>query len=217
MVPVFRLPWEVIQRDVDRILDLGVKLELNHPITSAPEELLEQGFDAVYVATGFQREPRSAFPASKGKGCAAALTLLDLHAPRRAARPGQEGAGNRRRRYRHGCRAHLTPPHRKPDHHRLPAHARGDARQPGGAGRRARGGQHPGGAGLAYPHRAGSRGQGHSARMPAQRAGRARPRRPAPTGCDPGQRIPDPVRYRDRRRGPEARLRIPRGERGDAV
>ena len=27
MVPVFRLPWEVIQRDVDRVLDLGVTLE----------------------------------------------------------------------------------------------------------------------------------------------------------------------------------------------
>ena len=43
LVPVFRLPWEIIQRDVDRIVDLGVKLELEHLVDVAPEALLDAG------------------------------------------------------------------------------------------------------------------------------------------------------------------------------
>ena len=47
VVPPFRLPWSIIQQDVDRITGLGAELKLNHPITISPEELLGQGFDAV--------------------------------------------------------------------------------------------------------------------------------------------------------------------------
>ncbi len=85
MVPVFRLPWDTIQRDVDRILKMGVKLELNHPITGAPEKLLEQGFDAVYVAVGFQRDTPLRVPGVEGPGVYAALNLLDR--ARRGERP----------------------------------------------------------------------------------------------------------------------------------
>lgn len=78
LVPVFRLPWEVIQRDVDRILDMGVQLELSHRIDSPPEELLKDGFDAVYVAAGFQKDtPLRDVPGINGKGVHAALHLLD--------------------------------------------------------------------------------------------------------------------------------------------
>ena len=56
LVPVFRLPWQIIQRDVDRITALGVEIKLSHPITEPPENLLNEGFDAVYVASGFQKD-----------------------------------------------------------------------------------------------------------------------------------------------------------------
>lgn len=85
LVPVFRLPWEVIQRDVDRVLAMGVELKLNHPITGAPEKLLEQGFDAVYVAPGFQRDTPLRIPGVDGPGVYAALDLLDH--TRRGERP----------------------------------------------------------------------------------------------------------------------------------
>ena len=90
MVPVFRLPWEVIQRDVDRVLDMGVTLKLNSPITGAPEKLLQQGvdgvvYDAVYVATGFQRDTPLRVPGVEGPGVYAALSLLDR--TRRGERP----------------------------------------------------------------------------------------------------------------------------------
>ncbi len=87
LVPVFRLPWEIIQRDVDRIMDLGVKLELEHLVDVAPEALLDEGFDAVYVAAGFQRDTPLNIPGIKDakKGVYAALNLLD--AVRRGERP----------------------------------------------------------------------------------------------------------------------------------
>jgi putative selenate reductase len=85
LVPVFRLPWEVIQRDVDRILDLGVKLEFNHPIIDGPEKLLQDGFDAVFVGAGFQKDTPLRIPGVDGPGVFAALNLLDR--TRRGERP----------------------------------------------------------------------------------------------------------------------------------
>ncbi len=78
LVPPFRLPWEVIQRDIDRIMQLGVSIRLNTPITAAPEELLRQGFDAVYLASGFQRDTPLRVPGVEGPGVIPALRLLDL-------------------------------------------------------------------------------------------------------------------------------------------
>ena len=76
-VPPFRLPWEIIQRDIDRIAALGVDIKLNARITVPPEELLEQGFDAVYLASGFQRDTPLRVPGVEGPGVMPALHLLD--------------------------------------------------------------------------------------------------------------------------------------------
>jgi putative selenate reductase len=76
-VPPFRLPWEVIQRDIDRITALGVEIKLNTRITVPPEKLLEQGFDAVYLASGFQRDTPLRAPGVEGPGVMPALHLLD--------------------------------------------------------------------------------------------------------------------------------------------
>jgi len=77
VVPPFRLPWEVIQRDVDRITALGVEIKLNSPIQAPPEELLKQGYDAVYIASGFQRDTPLRVPGIDGPGVMPALHLLD--------------------------------------------------------------------------------------------------------------------------------------------
>jgi putative selenate reductase len=77
LVPPFRLPWAIIQEDIDRITALGVEIVLNHPITVPPEELLKQGFDAVYVASGFQRDTPLRISGIEGAGVIPALHLLD--------------------------------------------------------------------------------------------------------------------------------------------
>ncbi len=77
MIPAFRLPDEVIQEDIDRITALGVKIKTLHPIACAPEELLQEGFDAVYVAAGFQKDMPLEIEGGDGQGVYSALNLLE--------------------------------------------------------------------------------------------------------------------------------------------
>ncbi|HUN25616.1 MAG TPA: FAD-dependent oxidoreductase [Steroidobacteraceae bacterium] len=50
-IPSFRLPSPVLAEEIGMILDMGVDLRLNHPITSL-KGLLAQGYDAVFVGSG---------------------------------------------------------------------------------------------------------------------------------------------------------------------
>ncbi len=76
IAPAFRLPRAVVNADIDRIRSLGVQVELSHPITRPPEELLKQGFDAVYIACGFQNDARLEIEGEEGQGVFSALDLL---------------------------------------------------------------------------------------------------------------------------------------------
>jgi hypothetical protein len=49
-VPVYRLPAEVVQREIDRIVAQGIELVLNHRVDDV-EALLHE-YDAVFVAIG---------------------------------------------------------------------------------------------------------------------------------------------------------------------
>ncbi|MDR3265294.1 MAG: putative selenate reductase subunit YgfK [Synergistaceae bacterium] len=77
IAPHFRLPPEVLDEDVKRITDLGVRIELNHAIGEPPENLLDRGFDAVYVATGFPNDLPLDIPGIDAKGVWTALKLLE--------------------------------------------------------------------------------------------------------------------------------------------
>ncbi len=53
-IPEFRLPKDVVKREIDGLEELGVKFEYNSVvgrITNA-DELFEMGFEAIYIATG---------------------------------------------------------------------------------------------------------------------------------------------------------------------
>ena len=77
VVPPFRLPSEIIERDIERIVALGVTISLNTRISVPPEELLARGFDAVYLAAGFQRDAPLHLPGIDGPGVFPALELLE--------------------------------------------------------------------------------------------------------------------------------------------
>ena len=53
-IPQFRLPKEIVQKEVDKLIEMGVKVELNvlggKAITV--QELFEMGFESVFVGTG---------------------------------------------------------------------------------------------------------------------------------------------------------------------
>lgn len=77
IAPAFRLPESVVQEDIERITNLGVKIELSHPITSPPEKLLAEGFDAVYIASGAGKDAWLGIEGEEGKGVYHALDFLD--------------------------------------------------------------------------------------------------------------------------------------------
>jgi NADPH-dependent glutamate synthase beta subunit-like oxidoreductase len=54
-IPSYRLPREALDRDISRILGLGVQVVTNHPVDRAKLEQLRESYDAVLVATGLQK------------------------------------------------------------------------------------------------------------------------------------------------------------------
>jgi len=76
-IPSFRLPEAIVQEDMDRIEKLGVQIEPGHPITVPPQELLSQGFDAVYIASGAGQSTRLRIEGEEGEGVYDALGFLD--------------------------------------------------------------------------------------------------------------------------------------------
>ena len=53
-IPQFRLPPEVLDEEIDYIVNMGVDVKMNHSIDSM-RELLDEGFDAIFVGTGAPR------------------------------------------------------------------------------------------------------------------------------------------------------------------
>ncbi|MFC2022774.1 FAD-dependent oxidoreductase [Chloroflexota bacterium] len=63
-IPEFRLPREVIQKEIDYIIKKGVGIIYNTPITVnfTIEDLRKDGFEAVFIAAGAQRSQRIGIP-----------------------------------------------------------------------------------------------------------------------------------------------------------
>ena len=53
-IPAFRLPASVLDDEIAQIVDMGVEVHYNHRIESM-KDLLDQGYDAVFVGTGAPR------------------------------------------------------------------------------------------------------------------------------------------------------------------
>ena len=53
-IPEFRLPKAIVAKEIDNLRALGVKIETNVIIgkTISVDELLEDGFESVYIGTG---------------------------------------------------------------------------------------------------------------------------------------------------------------------
>ena len=72
-VPEYRLPTEIIEREVQDIIDLGVDLRLNHQVDDL-DEIFEQGFDAVLIAVGAHEGVRLPIPGASLDG-----VLINTH------------------------------------------------------------------------------------------------------------------------------------------
>lgn len=75
-IPSYRLPREVLDAEVQRILDLGVTLELGAPVTDLARTLEEGGFDAAFLAVGAQVGRRAYLPAGSAAHVLDAVSML---------------------------------------------------------------------------------------------------------------------------------------------
>ena len=62
-IPKFRLPREVLDAEVQRIVDLGVRIEYNAKVQNIQDAMTAGGFDAVFLAVGAHIARRAFIPA----------------------------------------------------------------------------------------------------------------------------------------------------------
>ncbi len=75
-IPKYRLPRDVLEAEVQRILDMGVTLELNTKVTDILATMREGGFDAAFLAVGAHIGKRAYIPAGEAAHILDAVSML---------------------------------------------------------------------------------------------------------------------------------------------
>ncbi|HET7357769.1 MAG TPA: NAD(P)-binding protein, partial [Nocardioidaceae bacterium] len=75
-IPKYRLPRDVLDAEVRRILDLGVTLELDTKVTDLMATMDEGGYDACFLAVGAQIGHRAYIPAGSAAHVLDAVSML---------------------------------------------------------------------------------------------------------------------------------------------
>ncbi|GAB2885248.1 NAD(P)-binding protein [Nocardioides pacificus] len=75
-IPAYRLPRDVLDAELQRILDLGVHLELNTWVADLELTMAGDGFDAAFLAIGAQVGKRAYIPAGSAARVLDAISLL---------------------------------------------------------------------------------------------------------------------------------------------
>ena len=127
-IPKYRLPRDVLDAEVERIAELGVKFELGHNVVDVIAEQLEGRFDAAFLAVGARLASRAYVPAGSAAKIIDAVSLLrDMEdgsagPPQLGRRVAVYGGGNTAmdaartaKRLGRGRVDHRLPPHSGPD------------------------------------------------------------------------------------------------------
>ena len=75
-IPAYRLPRDVLDAEIDRIVALGVDLRLDVPVTDLEAVLTEGGYHAAFLAVGAQLGRRTYLPAGSAARVLDAVQLL---------------------------------------------------------------------------------------------------------------------------------------------
>lgn len=75
-IPTFRLPRDVLDAEIARLLDLDITVRLNTPVTDLTETMRAGGFDAAFLAIGAQLSHRAYIPAGQAARILDALSVL---------------------------------------------------------------------------------------------------------------------------------------------
>lgn len=97
-IPSFRLPRDVLDAELNRMISLGISVRLGRRTTDLAAELTEGGFDAAFVAVGAHLSRRAYIPAGQSARVLDALSLLagveEGERPRLGRRVIVYGGGN---------------------------------------------------------------------------------------------------------------------------
>jgi len=75
-IPAYRLPRDVLDGEVQRILDLGVELKLDAKVDDVMQTMRAGGFDAVFLAVGAHIAKRAYIPANEAAKIMDAVQVL---------------------------------------------------------------------------------------------------------------------------------------------
>ena len=75
-IPKYRLPRDVLDAEVQRILDLGVVLKFNAKVANIEESMKQGGFDAAFLAVGAHIGKRAYIPAGDAARIVDAVSVL---------------------------------------------------------------------------------------------------------------------------------------------
>jgi len=75
-IPKYRLPRDVLDAEIARIVEMGVTLELNSKVEDIEATFAEEGFDAVFVAVGAHLAKRTEIPAHAAGKILDAVSVL---------------------------------------------------------------------------------------------------------------------------------------------
>jgi len=97
-IPKYRLPRDVLDAEVQRILDLGVALQLNTKVENIEQTMKDGGFDAAFLAVGAHIAKRAYIPAADSARMLDAMQVLrgmeDEEKPMLGRRVVVYGGGN---------------------------------------------------------------------------------------------------------------------------
>jgi heterodisulfide reductase subunit A-like polyferredoxin len=74
-IPAYRLPHDVVEKDIANVTALGVEIVTSHPVRDL-EALKDEGYDAVLVATGTPRSMALGVPGEDASGVFTGLDFL---------------------------------------------------------------------------------------------------------------------------------------------
>lgn len=75
-IPEYRLPRDVLDAEIQRLVDLGVVFTQQHTVTDLNAERMQGGFDAVFVAVGAHLSKRVDIPAADATRIVEAVSFL---------------------------------------------------------------------------------------------------------------------------------------------
>ena len=75
-IPKYRLPRDIVDAEIQRIVDMGVTLQLNTKVDDIPAAMQEGGFDACFVAIGAHLANRVNIPAPEAGRIMDAVSVL---------------------------------------------------------------------------------------------------------------------------------------------